>query len=180
MRGRAGGRFRVTPKHRLVLVSTFAGNGLRWSLAGQLHSAFEAETANAAPAVAPHDVRPGDPYGGPYDTANGTFKLRQKDGGNIERRTGRAFVWALIVEPGPLGQNARAVLGAWRATKLPGMDFFVSSTEVAWFRENGRAKVLAYVPAGFAWPDPVSGEQVPSHGEQVPSHPERVEGQPRS
>jgi superfamily II DNA or RNA helicase len=158
VRGRAGGRFRVTPKHRLVLVSQFSGIGLRWLLAGRLESAFEAEGAGGTagvPHVDPRDLRPGDRYPGPFDAANGTFKLRQKAGGNIERRTGRAFAWALLTEAGPLGDNARATLHAWRATKLPGMDFFVSSTDVAWFRDNGQATVLAFVPGGFAWPDPV-------------------------
>jgi superfamily II DNA or RNA helicase len=143
-----GGRFRVTPKHRLVLVSRFTGSGLAWSLAGRLAEAFEAEaTADATAQIAPEELAAGDAYPGPLDAAIGTFKLRQKDGGNIERRYGRERVWALRDD------NARRTLAAWRAMKLDGMDFFVSSSGVAWFRRDGRAVVLAHVPNGFAWPE---------------------------
>lgn len=135
VRGKPGGRFRVTSKHRLVLVSRFTGSGLAWSLAGQLADAFQADTEAET-----------------FDAAHGTFKLRQKDGGNIERRYGRERVWALRAGDSALERNAVATLKAWRATGLAGMDFFVSSGDVAWYRHEGRATVLAHVPGGFAWP----------------------------
>ena len=146
VRGTSGGRFRVTPKYRLVLVSRFTGSGLAWSLAGQLGAPYQAQTdAVASDAVAPEDLRPGDVYPGPFDAANGSFKLRQKAGGNIEHRTGREFVWALPTD------NAKRTLAAWRATGLAGMNFAVSSSDVAWFRDGGRPKVLAHVPGGYEW-----------------------------
>ena len=49
VRGKPGGRFRITSKHRLVLVSRFTGSGLAWMLAGQLREPFKADEVVAAP-----------------------------------------------------------------------------------------------------------------------------------
>ena len=153
VRGKPGGRFRITAKQRLVLVSRFTGSGLVWMLAGQLADAFEAEETIDLAGVHPEQLRPGDIYPGPLDAANGTFKFRQKDGGNIERRTGRERVNAVKNDGSPQSANAVRALTTWRAKKLIGMDFYVSSTDVAWFREAGRPVVLAHVPGGFQWND---------------------------
>jgi hypothetical protein len=155
VRGRAGGRFRVTPKYRLVIISRFEGAGLRWSLAGQLHEAFEAEdTAQGEdlPTSVLEKLLPGALFTGRANAMNGTFRLRQKSGGVIERKIGREVQVAIIDASSAGGKNGSRTIEAWRSLGLSGMEVYVSAEEIAWYREDGRAKVLAYVPGGFAWP----------------------------
>lgn len=161
VRGRPGGRFRVTPKHRLVLVSRFDGASMGWFLAGMLADAFETSVVVAPETmtdVALADLRPGDAYPGLPDSARGTFRLRRRSGGVIERRVGGELEYALIDSATSDGcdsrlvENGRRTLEAWRSLGISGMRFSVSDRDVAWYRHDGRANVLAYVPGGFAWP----------------------------
>jgi superfamily II DNA or RNA helicase len=155
VRGRAGGRFRVTPKYGLVIISRFEGAGLRWSLAGQLLEAFEAEdTAQGEdlPMSVLEKLLPGALFTGRANAMNGTFRLRQKSGGVIERKIGRDAQVAIIDVSSAGGKNGSRTIEAWRSLGMSGMEVYVSAQEIVWYREDGRAKVLAYVPGGFAWP----------------------------
>ena len=156
IRGRPGGRFRVTPKYRLVLISRFEADALRWSLTGMLAEPFEAESPALDAAMlavhrAPEHLQPGDVFPGPLDAVPGILKLRQKSDGMIERRLGGEVQRAMLDRDSAYGENAQRVLAAWRSMGLRGFKFFLSSNDVAWFRHAGKPTVLAYVPGGFAW-----------------------------
>jgi hypothetical protein len=154
VRGRAGGRFWVTPQHHLVLVTKGDGTGEHF-LAGQLGSPFEA--AEDDPTDDFDEDRPleaGKPYGGPTDKTGGTFQLRQKRGGVIERKSGKVTEFALTEgsDAPQLEANAESVLSTWRSLFDRGITFHVNELGHAWYLEQGRAHFLAEVPGGFAWP----------------------------
>ena len=189
IRGRPGGRFRITPKHGLVLVSRHDGTSLSWHLAGRLAQPFEVQPARTDAGDAPADRRTSDaledrragdastshraldgasrtstaacgaPLRGPADAKNGTYRLRQRAGGVIEKRDGKAVLRAIVADDsGPGGRvdavavaNARRLLAAWRSLDLCGMKFFVNAAGDAWYRDGAEARFLAHAGGGFAW-----------------------------
>lgn len=164
VRGRPGGKFRITPMHRLVLVSRRTDDGSEFLVAGALGEPFvaldEVEDGTSADDAAPEDLEPGARYGGPSDKTGGTYKLRQKSGGVIERKgPGRSSEFALADGPGSPEQhhNATTVLDAWRAVSNQGLTFHVNEAGHAWYTEGGERRFLAAVPGGFAWPDDEEG-----------------------
>lgn len=101
------------------------------------------------------DPEPGGHHTGPTDRTLGTFRIRQKGGGVIERRTskGREFAGSHEGEgPSDLVSNAQKVLRAWLSTGEAGLSFHVNGEGTAFFVSNGQARFLARVPGGFAWP----------------------------
>ena len=158
VRGRPGGRFRITPAHRLVLVWGDGPAGTVPYVAGQLTDDFEAEPRDA-PATAtvmdPSKLAPGTPLLGPVDRKGGAFRLRQKRGGVIERRLPGGvteFARTDDAAPADLVENAQRALDAWRRIFDRGISFFVSSDGQAWYVADSRRHFLAYVPGGFSWP----------------------------
>ena len=133
-RSRPGGRFRVTPKHRLVLVWAETTERPELLVAGQLSEPLRTEessdeTLTDEPPSRPPSEQPTEPgrqvtplvpgsgYHGPTDKLGGSFKLRQKGGGVIERRRPGApgeseFALADSLDD-PLEANARRVLEVW-------------------------------------------------------------------
>lgn len=153
VRGRPGGRFRLTPEHRLVLVWAVDAEGATPYLAGQVADAFQARQDDAGP-VDTDKLAPGSAYPGPADRTGGSYKLGQRAGGVIERRAGQIREIALTAgTPWPKKQDgASAVLDAWRSLGIPGTSFFVNSVGDAWFERAGERRFLAHVPEGFAFP----------------------------
>ena len=156
VRGRPGGRFRVTPELRLVLV-TGDGDGdetRQWWVAGRLSSPFEvAEEIDSVPAEADlSKLSPGAPYPGPTDKTGGTFRLSQRQGGRIQRavRGGKEFALHDGASSGAL--NARQILEAWNQLNRPVSRFFINDLGHAWYESGGGRRFLAAVPSGFEWP----------------------------
>lgn len=157
VRGRPGGRFRVTPTHRLVLVSKGDGSGEGFFVAGRLDEPFEALEESAESPTGEFDTpgEPGAPYDGPSDKSGGTFQLRQKKGGVIERKlSDRGVEFALSDDSVALEKaaNAERVLGAWRSLFDRGLSFHVNEVGHAWYLQEGSRRFLADVTGGFAWP----------------------------
>lgn len=158
LRGAPGGRFRITARHRLVLVFHAADDGALVSyVVGQVPEPFDLLAARAPEDVDARALRPGEPYLGALDKQGGSFKLRQKFGGVLERRGAAGGEFALMEPAGtgpaaPLARNARILLDAWRSTGRPGMKVFVNDAAHAWFLDAGLPRFLADVPGGFAWP----------------------------
>lgn len=151
LRGALGGRFKVTPRHRLVVVfqSRPEGPSVPY-VVGQLPGLFE-PAAEGDVEVDVTALSPGDPYPGPTDRHGGSFKLRQRDGGILERRTGPGQRAVAVTEgDDPQARNAAAVLTAWRATGLPGGKLLVNGLEHAYLPDG--PVYLAHVPGGFRWP----------------------------
>lgn len=178
VRGRPGGRFRVTPGRRLVLVWGEMLEGTEPFVAGQLEQVFRAANQLALQSDAradPYIVQPGDPYDGPLDKEGGTYKLRQKRGGVIERPIPRATTsdmapdqprsvgveFAMVAGSGSedLEANARRVLDAWRELFGRGITFHVTSQGDAWYAVGGERRFLAHVAGGFAWPAPTKEDK---------------------
>lgn len=160
VRGRPGGRFRVTPEHRLVLVS--ADDGERGLLvAGQLAEPFVPidEQMSDEMSAGDEELKPGAPYTGPADKAGGTFKLRQKHGGVIERnRKSGGTEFASAEDDGRREtENARTVLAAWHSLFDRGITFHVNELGHAWYIVGGRRFFFADVKGGFAWPQDNGG-----------------------
>lgn len=156
VRGRAGGRFRVTPAHQLVLVTAGDGEG-RCFVAGQISEPFATQEEQGVVSDAVTDLAsllPGDTYPGPTDKANGTFHIRAKRGGVIERKVsgGSEFASMSTEAKDPRERNASVVLDAWKAINNKGMSFHVNSQDHAWYTQQGLIRFLAAVPGGFAWP----------------------------
>jgi hypothetical protein len=155
VRGRPGGRFRVTPAHRLLLV--FGPGDDRQNVpyaAGQLAEPFiAAESAPVAPETAAQPTEPGQVLPGRPDKDGGTYRLRQKQGGVIERRApDGATEFAITTGDDLRAVNARRLLDAWRQTTDRGITCFVTGSGVVWFLEAGKPRFLARVRGGFAWP----------------------------
>src|SRR5438309_1644087 len=72
-------------------------------------------------------LRPGDVYPGEASRVGGTFKISQKRGGVIERKTrgGSEFAAVEGTSTPALEDNARHVLDAWRQTLDRGITFHV-------------------------------------------------------
>lgn len=156
VRGRPGGRFRVTPTHLLVLIWGEGESGSVPFVAGQLAEPFvvEPEDVGEAGHLDLADLAPGDIYPGRATREGGTFKLSQKRGGVIERRTREGSEFALVegTNAPELQANARRVLEAWRQVLDRGITFHVTGDGHAWYTTNGKRRFLAAVPGGFAWP----------------------------
>lgn len=158
VRGRPGGRFYVTPTHRLVLVFRVGPDGSRPYLAGQLTERFLAlDTPDADTEVDAERLRPGDDYPGPRDDTGGRFKLRQKRGGVIERRTRDGAEFAIIDDGTPEAAAASRLLSAWRELGLPGIPVSVNGLGHAWFIDAGRPRFLADVRPGVRFPSDREG-----------------------
>jgi len=167
VRGKAGGRFRVTPTHRLVLVTAGDGEG-RCFVAGQINEPFAAQEEQLVVQNTVTDITSltaGDTYPGPADKANGTFQIRAKRGGVIERKVpgGSEFASESAAANDPRERNASAVLEAWKAVHNRGMSFHVNSLSHAWYTQQGLTRFLAAVPGGFKWPteDLENGNDLP-------------------
>jgi hypothetical protein len=156
VRGRPGGRFRVTPVHRVVLIRSDADGTV--FAAGALTDQFVAAERPVATGDADlSGLTPGDRYVGPDSQVGGTFKLSQKRGGVIERRTKSGTEFAATDNTGrpELEANARTVLDTWRRCFDRGITFHVNELDHAWCVVAGEHRFLGAVPGGFAWP---SGE----------------------
>lgn len=156
VRGRAGGRFFVTPLHHLVIVREGAQNG-RLMVAGILAQPFStrAETAVGL-SVDTTSMRAGAPYVGPLDKTHGEYRISQKRGGVIQRDLQHGVKEFAVTSDAPdLAQNAERVLAAWRSVATAGMKIAVNAAWDAWYLDAGEPKFLAVVPGGFAWPSEI-------------------------
>lgn len=162
VRGRPGGRFRVTPSLRFVLVTRVEGDSSKCFLGGMLSEPFTSMTSAVDSDVPANlhgpELKPGDSFHGPLNASRGTYRLRQKTGGVIERRDSRGSVeWAVTGGAAEqLAANALRVLSAWRSAMPRGMEFYLNDDWVAWYRLEGQARFLARAPGGFAWPSETS------------------------
>jgi hypothetical protein len=163
VRGRPGGRFRVTPQYRLVLVWGETDGGGQVVVAGGLDETFRSipDLSELDRAELSWPLRPGDALPGLPDRAGGVYSIRQRRGGLIERKTSTGVEWAYDDETDApeLAQNAIRVVEAWRSLLDRGITFFVGSDSFAWFVDEGMPRFLADVPGGFAWPTPHDTEQ---------------------
>lgn len=156
VRGREGGRFRVTPEFRLVLVWQSARDEPAFLVAGQLKEPFtivqEVDAATAVHQV--ENLEVGARYDGPSDRAGGTFKVSQRGGGLIERRVRGGSEIAQVDGTADSEQqaNGRKVLAAWEALDRTFSRFFVNSLGHAWYEDSTGRRFLGSVEAGFAWP----------------------------
>ena len=159
VRGREGGRFRVTPIHRLVLVGDHRDDDFAWYVAGALSEPFRSIESDASEStdgpVDPADLNPGDELPGAPDKSGGTFQIKQTRGGVIARKVKGGVDMALLSDSGTpdLEANAERVLEAWRKVMDRGTTFNVDGNDIAWYAEGGSRRYLAHVPGGFAWPD---------------------------
>lgn len=156
IRGRPGGRFRVTPVHSLVIVFGESETGMVPYLAGRLAEplrARAAENETRSPIADVSELSPGSLYPGIPDESMGTYKLRQKRGGSIERRKGSVVQFAETEGADRQAENARSLITAWQRLGMSGMTFHVNSQGHAWYRVAGEPRFLANVPEGFRWPD---------------------------
>jgi hypothetical protein len=154
LRGSPGGRFRLTPRHRLVLVFRSADDGPPVPyVVGQVATPFELLDTDGAQDIDVSMLKPGEPYAGSLDKNGGSYKLRQKHGGVIERRGGPSgSEFAVDGRGALLARNAVLLLDAWRSLGRSGLTFHVNSAGHAWFLDAGVPLFLAAVSGGFTWP----------------------------
>ncbi len=154
----SGGRFRVSSRHRLLVVPDVSRGEVRAWLVGKIDEPFrvsESDTTQAAAALAAVATVASSALVGPLDRSGGSFHLRQKHGGVIERKVGatREFAGTAAGEgPDDLVANARKVLDAWRALGEAGLQFHVNSADEAYFMRDGSPVLLGHIPGGFTWP----------------------------
>ena len=127
-------------------------------MAGRLAEPFETATPAEGQLELLTDVAglsPGEAYPGPATDECGSYKLRQKMGGVIERRApGGGVEFALMDCPSApeLARNAQRVLDSWRSVLNQGIVFGVNQQGHSWYTEGGQNRFLADVPGGFVWP----------------------------
>lgn len=158
LRGRPGGRFKVTPQHHLVLLwERGRGDdpGQPW-LVGRLAEPFvvaeQVTTEEAAKDSIALDLTPGAPYLGPTDKKQGSFKISQRAGGMLERAVPGGREYAVTDAANPRAANGRAVITAWEQLGRPTSRFHVNEIGHAWYEAAGERRFLASVPEGFCWP----------------------------
>ncbi|MBC9820512.1 DEAD/DEAH box helicase [Terrabacter sp. MAHUQ-38] len=154
VRGREGGRFRVTPEYLLVLVWEWGDPG-QFVLVGRLREPFRALSEEATKTK--FDVtalRPGQDYPGPGDKTQGSYKVSQRGGGQISRAVRGGAEFAFVDGSGdPSGEgNARRVLEAWEAMDRGFARFSVNNLGHAWTEGTGGRVFVADVTGGFSWP----------------------------
>lgn len=156
LRGTPGGRFKVTPRHRLVIAFPNrepGGDPATPYVLGQLQRPFEMLGEGADQDFDVSALSPGDPYPGQLDKAGGTFKLRQKSGGVLERGLpNRGGEFADPVGDGPKASNVRRLLAAWRSTGQSGITIHVNGAGHVWYLDAGTPYFLISASEGFAWP----------------------------
>lgn len=153
VRGRPGGRFRVTPEYRLVLVwSSERGSGP--FVAGRLDEPFRVAEDPADDDLDISALSPGSEYRGAPDRSGGSYHVSQRAGGIIERRVPGGKESALLAGTGKpdLEANARSVIAAWEEIDRVISRFFMNSNGHAWYEEGGGRRFLAEVHGGFVWP----------------------------
>ncbi len=157
VRGREGGRFRVTPQYGLVLVWQPEAEKPGFFAAGQLKEPFkvlpEVDAATAVEKVS--GLAPGDDYPGPADKKGGVFKVSQRGGGLIERRVpgGSEIARSDGADDSEQVLNAHEILQAWQKLGRSFSRFFVNSLGHAWFEDSAGRRFLRQVDSGFAWPE---------------------------
>lgn len=153
-----GGRFRVTPTHRLVIVwDSRRGPPSPW-VVGQLGEPFTVVDEVAVDSTVRHQIevgslKPGSEYLGPSDKSHGHFKISQRNNGCIERSVTGGREFACDSGESQKAENARQTIESWKMLGKPATRFFVNSLDQAWYEAGGGRFFLAYVPDGFAWPD---------------------------
>jgi hypothetical protein len=153
---RAGGRFRLSRRHRLVVATDPQGAG--YLVVGGLSEPFELQPSDGSlsrgDAVDVTGVRPGEEYRGPRDSAGGTYELAQVGGGKVARRRrgGREFASTDASRFPESAGNVRRVLDAWRTIGGSGRVLMVNSLSHAFVEQAGVALFLADVPGGFVFP----------------------------
>jgi superfamily II DNA or RNA helicase len=163
LRNGRGGRFRVTPSHRLVIVWNLReGRPIPW-VVGQLSEPFivAEEVPSSADEVARLDatsLTPGAEYRGPTDKNHGSFRISQRGNGTIERAVSGGREWASDIGDFEQAANARRTIESWKALGMPTGKFFVNSLDHAWYEAEGGRFFLAHVPGGYAWPDESGGD----------------------
>jgi superfamily II DNA or RNA helicase len=158
VRGRPGGRFRVTPEYRLVLVWKGGPDdpGEPY-LVGRLDEPFAVAPEVTEDEAAQLDVSflsPGDPYPGPTDRRGGSFKISKRGGGQIERPMKGGTEWAATDGPegDPRTTAARDLLARWNQLGQPVSRINVNQMGHIWYEEGGSRRYLGQAPLGFAWP----------------------------
>lgn len=156
VRGRPGGRFRVTPEYRLILVWS-SERGSRPFVAGRLGETFRVAEDLEDEDLDVTALPPGSEYRGASDKSGGSYRLSQRSGGVIERRVAGGKESALIEGTGrpDAEANARAVMEAWEGIERVISRFFVNSQGHAWYEERGGRRFLAEVRGGFVWPSEI-------------------------
>jgi superfamily II DNA or RNA helicase len=151
VRGRPDGKFRVTPKHRYIVI--WDNEHSRHLVAGQVRDAYVTETeAQPAADVDVTTLRPGDAYAGArtYELAD----ARISASGEIKRkRRGGGRDVATLAGPSAQHRAARSLIAAWRALKLPSIAIGINAAGHAWWRDAAGTHFLGEAPEGLAWPD---------------------------
>jgi superfamily II DNA or RNA helicase len=156
-RGAPGGKFIVTPRHRIVLVSVRRGDKSTWTAAGRLTEPFLSLKTNGVEIGADSvGLIAGAVFAGPLNAENGRYRIRSRGGGCIERQVGRGRSQVAATSDGhdrERVENAKRVLRIWEADIRTGLEFFVNGQWTAWYRVGGVPRFLSSVPNGFEWPE---------------------------
>jgi hypothetical protein len=158
LRADRGGRFRVTPVHRLVIVWDVRGESPTPWVVGQLAEPFLVADevgvdSEASPQITDLALVPGAEYLGPSDKLGGTFRLSKRGQGAIERLVAGGREVADTEGESEQAANARRLIDTWQQLGTPISRFYVNSREHAWFEAGGSRRYLASVRGGFKWPE---------------------------
>ncbi len=150
-RGTPGGRFRITPKHRFVLVLCRLNDAFEWKVAGRLPEPFESRDALPVLPRAERRDTPGETYRGALNRKNGELRIRSRMAGVIEKKCNGGAVSAHVGESASDAQrdNAERVIGNWRRLALQSVRFYINDEWDAWFEKDGVPVFLAHVSGGF-------------------------------
>lgn len=154
VRGRPGGRFRITPIHNLVIVFGESQEGTVSFVAGKLLQPFRLRNSEGDQST-PIDTKSltvGQFYPGPTDKAGGSYKIRQKRGGVIERMVGRETQFALTDADHEQSHVARRILSNWKSLGTSGLTISINKLGHVWYKDAGEPRFLGDAKSGFAWP----------------------------
>ncbi|CAG4907703.1 unnamed protein product [Acidithrix sp. C25] len=157
VRSQRGGRFYLTPEFNLILVSKRnAGENMMY-VAGKINEPFVYVTndiENQEQILPQRNIKPGDLYYGPTDATGGSFQIRSKGGGLIERRANKSETEFAIIDENNYpqqSQNAIKTIKAWKLLLDRGIKISVNHRDDVWYVNNGSHIFLEHVPGGFLW-----------------------------
>jgi superfamily II DNA or RNA helicase len=154
VRGRADGKFRVTPVHRYIVV--WNPTLRTHQVAGQLREPFMTEPDGiSAKRIDVSQLKPGDDYLGARTFELGTARITSA--GYIKRK-GRGKNVDLAITEGNEREHAaaRELIVAWRSLKLPSIAIGINVAGHVWWRDSDGTHYLGSATTGLSWPTETS------------------------